>query len=589
MRSGVVLLAGVSALLLGGAFRLVQLERTQGSRLRERAERQHTATWTIPAQRGEILDCRGRVLAGTIRRPSVFVDPTLVSDVEAAARAVAGALGLEARKLERLIREHVDRSFVWVKRELSDAELERFNRVRREERLQGFVVRYEPKRVYPYGRMAAQVLGFVGAEHRGLAGIEQSFDDYLRGEDGQGCSTVDARRRRVRTEPDGYRMPRDGATVVLTIDTHVQQRAEYHLRNAVQEFKPQWASAVVMDPLSGEVLAMATLPDFDPADPIPSGLKPAAQAAATELLRNRVVADAYEPGSIFKPFIAAPALDAGLVQMDEAFAINGPTRSFGSRTIHDVHAYGTLTFHEIISKSSNIGMGLVGARCGNGRLYEFVRRFGFGERTGIELPGEHTGLVLDLADWGRYSTQSVPIGQEIAATPIQILSAFCVFCNDGVLYRPRIVRGVVNAAGETVVDHSTPVVVRRVLSAETAREFRLRALVEVVTTGTGTRAQLPDYQVFGKTGTAQVARSSGRGYIPGAYVSSFVGGAPADQPRVAVLVSLYRPAGGAYYGGTVAAPTAAAIMADALAYMQVPPQPPAGGRERGSGAPLRVR
>ena len=583
VRLGHLLFIGVALLLLGGGYRLTRIEQTQGERLRGQARRQHTARWTVPAQRGSILDCRGRVLAGTVRRPAVFMDPTLIEEPRAAAEKVAPALGLDPVQLEGLIRENRDREFVWVKRDLTDDELEAFNRVRREHRLGAFVVRHEPKRVYPYGRLAAQVLGFVGADQTGLAGIEQSFDYVLRGSDGRRSSTVDARRRRVRSAADTYMPPTDGASVVLSIDAHVQQRAGYHLRNACEEFEPQWAAAVVMDPLSGEVLAMVTLPDFDPAEPIPPGLDQAGQQAAQELLRNRAVSDSYEPGSIFKPFVAAPALGAGVARIDEPFVVDGPTHRFGARTIHDVHPYGTLALHEVISKSSNIGMGLLGARCGNELLHEFVRGFGFGEQTGIRLPGEHPGLVLDFRRWTRYSTQSIPIGQEVAVTPIQMVTAFSVFCNDGVLYRPRIVRGVISPQGEIREDDSRPIEVRRVLAAEVAREFRLRALVEVVTQGTGQRAQIADYQVFGKTGTAQVARQAGGGYVPGAYVGSFLGGAPADRPRVAVLVSLYRPSRGKYYGGTVAAPTVAAIIADTLDYMRLPPEPPAVGRATTTG------
>ncbi len=586
MRAGPVLFIGVAVLLLSGAYRLARIEETQGERLRAQAERQHTATWTIPAQRGDILDCRGRVLAGTVRRPSIFMDPTLIEDPRAAAESVAPALGLDAFELERLIWEKKDRAFAWVKRDITDEQLAAFNRVRREHRLRAFVVRHEPKRVYPHGRLAAQVLGFVGGDQTGLAGIEQSFDHVLKGADGRRSSTVDARRRRVRAEAETYEPPIDGASVVLSIDVHVQQRARYHLRNAFEEFKPQWATAVVMDPLSGEVLAMVTLPDFDPAEPIPPGLAGAELEAAQELLRNRAISDSYEPGSIFKPFIAGPALGEGVVQIDEPFAVNGPTHRFGSRTILDVHAYGTLVLHQVISKSSNIGMGMLGARCGNELLHGFVRGFGFGERTGIRLPGEHDGLVQRFSRWNSYSTQSIPIGQEIAVTPIQLVTAFSVFCNDGMLYRPRIVRGVISATGETAEDNSRPVEVRRVLLSEVAREFRLRALVEVVNEGTGKRAQIADYQAFGKTGTAQVARPEGGGYVPGAHVGSFLAGAPAQRPRVAVLVSLYRPSSGKYYGGTVAAPPAAAIIADTLDYMQVPPEPPAVGHDttRASGA-----
>jgi cell division protein FtsI (penicillin-binding protein 3) len=571
------LFAGMALLLVGGGVRLASIERTQGEELRRQAERQHVATWTIPAQRGDILDCQGRVLAGSLRRPSVFMDPAMIADPAAAAELIAPALGLKTKDLERLIWEKSDKRFVWVKRELTDEELTEFNLVRRLNQLQAFVVRHEPRRVYPYGRMASQVLGFAGSEELGLAGIEMEYEKVLAGVPGERTSTVDVRRRRVRSATDKDQPPIDGASVVLTIDAHLQQRTEYHLKNCYDEYKPEWASAVVMDPLSGEVLAMATLPDFDPADPIPDNLTPEQQKRALERTRNRAIADAYEPGSIFKPFIAGGALSDGVVGINDSFAVNGPTHQFGGRTIHDVHAYGTLAMHEVISKSSNIGMGMVGAKCGNDRLYRYVHDFGFGAPTGIELPGEHGGLVLRKSSWTNFSTQSVPIGQEIAVTPIQLVTAFSVFCNGGILYRPRIVRGVISAAGETLEDHSQPVEVRRVMTAESATTFRMKALVETVNSGTGKAAQLADYQVFGKTGTAQVARSDGHGYIPGAYVGSFLAGAPAEQPRVVVLVSVYRPTSGKYYGGTVAAPTVAAIIADTLEYMQAPAEPPAVG------------
>ena len=260
--------------------------------------------------------------------------------------------------------------------------------------------------------------------------------------------------------------------------------------------------------------------------------------------------------------------------MDEVFEIDGPTRVFGRRTVHDTHTYDELPLHEIISRSSNIGMALLGARCGNERLNEYVRRFGFGQKTGITLPGEHDGLVQRLANWNTYSTQSVPMGQEVAVTGIQMVAAFSALANGGVLYQPRIVRGVVSFDGEVLADYSEPVVVWQVLRPDVVRRFREEALVEVCMSqiGTGKTARIPGYRVFGKTGTAQVAVPGQRGYLPGQYTGSFVGGAPADDPRVVVLVSIYRPSSGKYYGTTVAAPAVGAILADTLAYMQVPPE-----------------
>lgn len=578
MRAGGVLLAMVALALGAGAARLAYIENTQGEELRRRAERQQTALRPIPAQRGEILDTRGRVLAGTIRRPSVFADPGLIWDREFAADSVAPVLGVNRGELARLLEEHKDERFVWVKHFLSEEEVQALQKLVRDRRLRAFEVQEEPVRVYPQGRLAPHILGFVGKDVQGLAGIELTCQKLLEGRDGSRMAIVDVGRRRVRARPDEFKPAIDGAAVVLTIDAYIQQIAENALRKAMDRHKPDWAIAVVLDPQSGEVLAMVSLPDFDPADPIPpkfNEMTERQQEAVKEKWRNRAVADSFEPGSAFKPFIASCALDEGVTRIDEVFAINGPVRDFGRRTVHDTHPYGSLALHEVISKSSNIGMGMLGGRCGMERLYRYVRLFGFGDVTGLGLPGEHTGLVQDFSRWNpSFSPQSVPIGQEIAVTPIQVVTAFSAFCNGGVLLRPRIIRGVIRPDGQTLLDYSRPIAIRRVLDAKTAETFRLQALAETVLTGTGKSAAVPGYQVFGKTGTAQIAQPNGHGYLAGKYIATFVGGAPARHPRVVVIVSIYKPTVGGYYGGVVSAPVVKDILADTLAYMQVPPELP---------------
>lgn len=566
-REGFVFLV-VTTLLLAGAGRLAYIEYAVGPALRAQAAGQQTTVRSIPAMRGEILDTKGRVLAGTVRVPSVFVDPKIAVDPTYAAYSMGPVLGVEGGVLESLIRSRRDDRFVWVRRGIDDVSLGLFEQVRRVRGLRCFGVQEEARRAYPFGRLASHVLGIVGSEERGLAGVEYAFDGALTGSPGQRVLTVDVRRRRLRTIADAYEPPVDGASVVLTLDAYIQQRVEDHLRAAVEQFEAEWGAAVVLDPWSGEVLGMATMPDFEPG----AAVAGSGGGLTVEALQNKAIGFSYEPGSIFKPFVAACALDEGVVELDEVFAVHGPARRFGGRTLHDAHAYDELAFWEVVSKSSNIGMGLLGARCGNERLHAYVRRFGFGERTGIDLSGEHEGQVLPLEAWTSFSTQSIPMGQELAVTPIQMVSAFAAFANGGVLYRPRIVRGVIGSSGETLLDNSRPVVVREVLGRETAEVFRQRALVEVVVSGTGKRAAIADYQVFGKTGTAQIARRGGGGYAAGAYVGSFVGGAPADLPRLVAIVSLYKPSGGKYYGGTVAAPAVGAILADSLAYMQVPPE-----------------
>jgi len=562
--------AAVGLLLVGVGGRLTWLAESQRASRSEQANRQHTARAHIKALRGSILDCNGRTLAGSQRRPSLIVDPSRVTDVRAACRRIETVLGVDADWLERRITERRGRRYFRVKRRLSDRERARFERASVMRELGAFFLEDEPLRVHPLGRSAAHVVGYVGADQRGLAGVELTCDELLTGKDGSRTAIVDSRRRRLEPVPDAALPAVDGCDVVLTIDAYLQSRAQFHLAQAVETHNAEWGTALLMDPDSGEILAMAVTPDFDPDAPIRPDAEGRELDAEFERIRNHAIADQFEPGSIFKPFVAGPAVSDEQASLDEQFEINGPTHAFGTRIVHDTHPHAVLELASILSKSSNIGMAMLGEKLGAERVHDYVARFEFGRRTGIRLPGEHSGALHALRDWTRYSVQSVPFGQEVAVTPIQVLRAFLAFCNDGLLYQPRIVRAVLRADGSVRKDYSQPVVVRRVMRAEAVRDLRRRALVEVVNSGTGTRAQLADYQVFGKTGTAQIARRDGRGYEPGAYVGSFMGGAPADNPRLAVLVSLYHPRGGKYYGGTVSAPAAREILADGLAYLHVP-------------------
>lgn len=561
----------IAAALIGVGGRLVYLEEARGASLRAKGDRQQTSYTPLVALRGDIFDAKGRVLARSTRWPSAFVDPARVDDPAAVARLIGPALGMPPAEVEQIITDRRTRRFAWVKRYLSGSDLYAFRRVTEQENLTAFGLRFEPRREYPSGPLAAHVLGLLGADNVGLAGIEQSFNEVLAGKDGKRVSTCDVLRQHMRVKPDEYEPPRDGLSVVLTIDAYLQNRTEIYLRQAVEESGAHWGAAILMDPHSGEVLAMAVSPTFDPADPFADCTTQKQHDERTENLRNRAIADAVEPGSIFKPFIASYALDHDVVTLDQVFAINGLTHAFGRRIIRDTHTYGSLPLWGVIAKSSNIGMGMVGDLVGNAGLFDAVTRFGFGTQTGINLPGEHEGIVHPFEQWTSYSKQSIPIGQELSATPIQLITAFSALCNGGLLYRPRIVRGVISADGECVEDTSLPIVVRRVISAETVEAFRRKALAEVVLDGTAKVAALPDWQVFGKTGTAQVARPDGRGYLDNEYCGSFIGGAPVESPQVVALVSLYRQQ---YYGSRFAAPAVREILRTALEYLQVPKSPP---------------
>lgn len=568
----------VAAGLLAGAGRLAYIQHYEGARWSELAKEQHERTIPIPAQRGSILDSEGRTLASSVRRRSLYFDPTMVSDARFAAYTLAPLIQMPAAELETLLRDGQQRktaegkpcSFMWIKRRLDDAEADAVAGVLRGRNMRAFELQDEVIREYPQGRLACHVLGFFNEGGGAGAGIELQFDKALSGTDGSRRVIIDEDRERLAQRHEADVAPRDGHSVVLTIDSHLQRITERNLKLAVDEFKPEWAVAIVMDPKTGEVLAMASLPDFDPAKPLPPTETPAERALAELALRNNAIGANYEPGSIFKPFIAAPAYAEGLTRLEEVYEINGPTRLFGRRALSDTVTYDRLTLAGIISQSSNIGMALLGGRLGGERIDRYIRSFGFGALTNIELPGEENGQYADRAKWTSYSIQSLPIGQEISVTSIQLLTAFAALANEGVRLQPRIVRGIVGANGEIIEDRSAPIERARVMSSEAARAFRMEAMVKVVQEGTGRSAQIPDYQAFGKTGTAEIAAPSGRGYQK-KYVGSFLGGAPAENPRAVAMVSIYKPSGSKYYGGTVAAPAVARILAETLQYLRVPP------------------
>jgi len=565
-RAAWVLGALGGALLAGLMVRLVSIQSNQAPKLNALMAAQQQSAMVIPARRGSIFDVRGRVVAGSRQLYGVFVDPGQIESAEAREQTAArlGAiLGMDAGEIEEAIRRSGAPRFCWIKHRIAPEESEAV----RQAGLPGVGLVEEPVRHYPLGASMAHVLGFVGSDGQGLEGLELTSDSWLRGRDGQVWTVRDSRRRVLREAAEDGRdreQPQDGGHIVLTIDSVIQAIVEEQLPRQVQEFEARSAVGIVMDPKTGEVLAMACYPAFDPND---------YGAASADLRRNRVITDMVEPGSTFKPFVAAGALGAGVVSLGQMIDCHDGLYVTGGRRLHDASPHGVMPFEEVVSRSSNIGMAIIGERMGNPLLHETIRRFGFGEPTGIDLPGEADGGVLPLKRWTRYSTTSVPMGHEVAVTPMQLIAAFCAILNDGVYLRPRVVRARLSPEGEVLEEFTGPEPIRRVLSSATAQRFARDVLVRVVNEGTGKRAALRGYQVLGKTGTAQVPYKNRRGYEPDAYVGSFIGAAPAEDPRVAVLVMVHHPnARKGYYGGTVAAPAAREILAGTLAYMQVPPR-----------------
>jgi cell division protein FtsI (penicillin-binding protein 3) len=533
--------------------RLVQLQIADGSRYRARAQRQQERRIEIAARRGSILDREGREIAISVEASSVYVLPDDVEDPRATAQALARALDLPAREvLERL---KSDRPFVWVRRQV---DLDAADRVRAL-KLAGVHLVPEPRRFYPKGRLASSVLGFVGTDDVGLAGLEYTYDRVIRGRPGEIVALTDARRSRYgEAETDRSRPPREGASLVLSLDSGVQFAAERELATAMTEHHAKSGSVVVLDPWNGEVLAMASSPDFDPNA---FGDFPA------EARRNRVIADAYEPGSTFKIVTGSLALENRLVTLDEVIDTGDGTIRVANTTIAeaDRHRYGGLTLAGIFEHSSNIGIIRVGLRLGPRRLYEGATALGVGVPTGVDLPGENAGIFRPLDRWSALSNAEISMGQEVSLNALQLARITAAVANGGYLVQPHVVTKVIEPGGLVKpLPVKAPV---RVLSESTARAIS-RILVGVVEHGTGARAAIPGFAVAGKTGTAQKAGVGG--YQPGRHIPNFAGFAPADKPRCVAVVVLEEPQG-KYYAADVAAPLFAGVMSQALGILRIAP------------------
>lgn len=507
-----------------------------------------TSARELPARRGALLDRTGRPLAVTRIGYRLFVDPQLIDDHATFAVELARATGDDPARIDQLIGERADLRYVVVSRLIDESKLTAI------EALNSRAIGLEPRAVreYPQGALAGQLVGFVGDEGHGLDGLEFRLNERLAGRTGRVQFVRDARRRAVFVDRDAYTPPDHGNDTHLTIDAVVQGIAERHLAETCNQHKAKAGEAIVLDPVTGEVLAMANWPAFDPT-----------QRGNADALtrRNRCVTDAYEPGSIFKPFVHAAATDRGAANPDELIDCTeaGFWVSPGRRQLHDAHGVGEVSWDDVLVFSSNIGMAQVGLRLGKAAMHAALRRFGFGSPTGSGLPGESPGIVNPLRQWNHYSETSVPMGQEVATTPLQVARAFAAFGNGGLIPAPTI-----------IADANTPPIYQRALSAESADHTRL-VLREVVERGTGRRANSDRYRIWGKTGTAQVPDRQRGGYKPDAYTGSFVCGAPLRRPRIVVIVAVHEPKRElGYYGGVVAAPFAKKIVEETLTYLGVP-------------------
>ncbi|MCI0546656.1 MAG: transpeptidase family protein [Candidatus Rokubacteria bacterium] len=554
-RHRTLIFAGVLAclfLLLVG--RLVLLQVWRHEEYRALAESQYAKTIPLRPKRGPILDRRGEVLAVSSLVETLYALPARIDDSDGLARRLAPILGEPAAEIRKRLES--SRRFVFVKRKLPPPVAEAVRAL--DEPGLGFVE--ESLRLYPSRELAAHLVGFEGMDGAGLAGVEQAWDKHLAGEEGQALVERDARGREMSGVPRVIKPSRAGQGLALTIDARLQYIAEKELDAAWRRTRAKAAMAVAMDPHTGEVLALAIRPTFNPNS---------YASASDDERRNRAVTDPFEPGSTFKVILAGAALAEGVARPADRFFGEWGAIRIATATIHDWKKFGWLTFAEVLQNSSNVGSIKIGLALGKERYYKHMQAFGFGQPTGVGLPGESRGQLRPPDRWSGLSLATMSIGQEVSVTALQMVQSFAVVANGGRLMQPQVVRAVLDAEGREVRGFE-PRTVRQVITPGTARTLT-GMMTQVVAGGTGRHAAIPGHDVAGKTGTAQKMDPATRRYSRAPGVLSFVGFAPADDPRVAMLVMLDEPKN-EKWGSEAAAPIFSAIAGQMLQELGVPPR-----------------
>lgn len=554
LKNRLMVAAGVLVLwVLGIEARLLVLQVMQHDRLVARADRQQMSTVTAPAKRGDIFDRQGRLLAYSVDADTIYAVPTEIADAAKTANALCDALDDCTRKMHDELRERLaqSRAFIYVRRRATPMQARRVAALG----LEGIGFRKESKRFYPNRELAAHLLGYVGVDNVGLGGLEATYDKTVRGREGKLLLQTDARRFVFsRLE----RSPTTGASIELTIDEQLQHIAEREVQAGVEAARADGGAAVIMDPFTGEILAMASWPTFNPND----------YGEAPEVARrNRAVQDIYEPGSTFKIVTASAALQEGVIKPDDLVDTQGGVIKFpGRKPITDMgHDYGVLTFADVIVKSSNVGAIKVGLMVGAERLGLYVKRFGFGRPTSPDFPGESPGIVWDPAKMNDSALASMSMGYQVAVTPLQMAAAASAVANGGTLYEPHVVRAIIKGSERAVVE---PKAVRQAILPATAATLT-EIMERVVTDGTGKNAKLVSYNVAGKTGTADKV-VNGR-YSASQQNVSFVGFVPARHPVFTLIVMVDSPRVGGDTGGAIAAPIFKRIADASLRYLGTTP------------------
>ena len=540
-------------LVVGG--RAFYLQALQGDRLMRLGQRQHLKEWTVLPKRGGVFDRGGEALALSLEAQSVYARPRRIQDAAKSARDLARVLKISSAEIKERLTSA--KPFVWIKRQISPDEAGQIQNLN----IEGVGMFHEPHRYYPQGQLAGQVIGFVGRDAEGLEGLELGYNEYIRGETGSSVSERDALGRRVLVEGvEGLQVPA-GGDIHLTLDTSIQHLAEKELEASIDKYRAKAGVAIAVEPRTGEILALANYPTFNPNN---------YSAASPEQRRNRAVTDSFEPGSTFKTIVAAAALEEGIVEKEDLFFCEYGKFSYAGRIIHDTHPHGWLPFSKILQVSSNIGFSKVADKLKKDRFFKYIEKFGFGQVTGIDMPGEAPGLLRRPETWSGIDLATHAFGQGLSATPLQMVMAYAAIANGGFLMRPYVVRRALSPKGEVLVENQ-PHVVRRVVSERTAR--LLASMLQDVTTegGTGKMAKVEGFDVAGKTGTAQKVDLVNGGYDAKKRVASFVGFVPADEPRLVLMVLVDEPQSNVY-GGVVAAPVFQNIARGALRHFGVAAQ-----------------
>jgi cell division protein FtsI/penicillin-binding protein 2 len=542
------------------SFRLIYLQMVKHDQYAGLAAEKHVIKQPIFAERGTILDANNEVLAHNVPVETVVADATHLTDVETTVGLVSKELQLPRGELSEKL--HTDRRYIVLKREVTKASADSLRQQLHAKNLRGIYFERDATRIYPNGVMLCHVIGFTDFEHKGIQGVEGSLDQYLRGQDGYRYIEHNRAGQEIVLYRGQERASRNGYQVHLTVDLNLQNIVENEIDAAMREYSPKKATIILMRPETGEILAMANRPAFDLNN---------RSEAKPEQMKNRAICDMMEPGSTFKVVTAAAAINEHKFGLDSYIFCENGMWNYGGTPLHDHAAFGDLSVKDILVKSSNIGAAKLAVSLGDQKFYEYIRRFGFGDRTGIELPGEIPGLLRSPQSWSKISITHIPMGHEIGVTPLQMATAMCAIANGGKLMTPRIVKSITTSDGKTI-STLKPIVLRQVISAQTANQIGMALRGVVSDRGTAAAAAVPGFTIAGKTGTAQKVGPHG-GYEKGKEVVSFCGFLPAEHPEFVGLVVLddaqTKPEQN--YGGTVAGPIFSHIAEKAARYLDLEP------------------